>query len=405
MSGILEARKSPEYAQSVSRRIGTGRENMLSYRFRLYPSKTAQRTLNQHMALCRWLYNRLLAELNLAKEKGVRLKQTDTQSLIVDLKKHEKPELNEVHSKVLQMVNYQLWSNIRALAKLKRNGRKIGKLRFKGNWFKTLNYNQSGFKLENGKLVLSKIGEIPIKLHRKFKGEVKAVIVKRENSGKWYAIFQVEDQPEPLPKTGRKIGIDVGIKHFLTDSDGRQIENPRFYERTLERISPKQKQLSKKQKGSNNREKARVKLARAYEKLVNQRNDFLHKLSRFYVNDYDAAAVEKLNIAGMVRNRNLAQKILDASWGKFLHNLSYKAGRAGRIVMRVNPGGTSQEYKRELDRDYNAALNILERGLVGLERPEPTPVEMRLLLGIPAQAVIAGQVPSLKQEAPCESWG
>ncbi|MDI6884405.1 MAG: RNA-guided endonuclease TnpB family protein [Hadesarchaea archaeon] len=373
---------------------------MLGYRFRLYPPKTCERKLNRQMALCRWLYNRLLSELNLAHEKGIRLKRTDTQALIVDIK-HEKPELGEVYSKVLQMVNHQLWSNIRALAGLKRNGKRVGRLRFKGEgWFKTLNYNQSGFRLENGRLVLSKIGEIPIKLHRKIEGEVKGVIVKRERSGKWYAIFQAEDGPEPLQKTNKAVGIDVGIKHFLSDTEGRQVENPRFYERTLGRIRMRQRQVSKKQKDSTNREKARIKLARAHGKLVNQRNDFLHKLSHFYVQNYDIIVAEDLNIAGMVKNHSLSQRILDASWGKFLHALSYKAERAGRQFVKVDPRRTSQEFKHgELDRDYNAALNILERGPVGLGRPEPTPVEMGPLLRVPAQAVVAGQVPSLKQEA------
>jgi putative transposase len=338
----------------------------------------------------------------MAKEKGIKLKQSDTQALIVDLK-HEKPELDEVYSKVLQMVNYQLWSNIRALARLKRNGRKVGRLRFKGQgWFKTLNFNQSGFELENGKLVLSKIGEIPIKLHREIKGKIKGVIVKRERSGKWFAIFQVEGEPESLPKTNRAVGIDVGIRHFLTDSEGRQVENPRFYEKTLERIRIRQKQLSRKRKGSKNREKARIRLAKAYEKLVNQRDDFLHKLSRFYVNNYDLIAMERLNISGMVKNHNLAQKILDASWGKFLQMLSYKAERAGRRVVEVDPKGTSQNIPRGFDRDYVAAYRIL---WLGLGRPEPTPAEMRPLLRVPASAVVAGQVPSLKQEAPCETGG
>lgn len=378
---------------------------MLSHKFRIYPSKTVEKLLNRQMAVCKWLYNRLLSELNLAREKGIKLKRTDIQALIVDLKRHEKPELGEVYAKVLQMVNHQLWSNIYALSQLKKNGKKVGKLRFKGKgWFKTLNYNQSGFRLENGKLILSKVGEIPIKLHRKIKDEVKGIVVKRERSGKWFVIFQVEDEPEPLPKTGKAIGVDMGIKHFLTDSEGRQIENPRFYERTLKRIRIRQRQLSKKEKGSKNRGKARVKLAKAYERLVDQRNDFLHKLSRLYVNGYDAIAAEGLNIAGMARNHNLARKILDASWGKFLHMLSYKAERAGRQFVEVDPRGTSQEYKHgEIDRDYNAALNILERA-VGLGRPKPTPVEIRPLLGVPASAVVAGQVPSLKQEAPYESW-
>lgn len=169
---------------------------------------------------------------------------------------------------------------------------------------------------------------------------------------------------------------------------------------TLERIKSAQRNLSRKGRGSRNREKWRTKLARLHEQLVNQRDDFLHKLSRFYVDNYGTIAVEDLNIAGMVRNHNLAQHILDASWGKFLHFLSYKAERAGRAVVEVNPRGTSREYGHgEMDRDYNAALNVLERGLVGLGRPEPTPVEMEPLLSVPASAVIVGQVPSLKQEA------
>ena len=376
---------------------------LLSYKFHLYPSKTAEKKLNRQVALCRWLYNRLLSELNLAREKGIRLRRTETQALIVDLKRHEKTELNEVNSKVLQMVNWQLWSNIRALAGLKRNGRKVGRLRFKGaSWFKTLNFNQSGFGLENGKLVLSKVGEIPIKLHREVKGKVKGVIIKRERSGRWHAIFQVEDKPEPLPKTGKAVGIDVGIKHFLSDTEGRQIENPKFYEQTLERIRIRQRQLSKKQKESRNREKARVRLARAYEKLVGQRNDFLHKLSRFYVNSYDVIVREDLNILNMTKNHNLAQRILDASWGRFFQMLSYKAERAGRVVVRVDPRGTSQNMPEGFDRDYVASLRILR---LGLGRPEPTPVEMGPLLRVPAQAVVAGQVPSSKQEAPRESWG
>lgn len=168
----------------------------------------------------------------------------------------------------------------------------------------------------------------------------------------------------------------MGIKHFLTDSEGRQIENPKFYERVLEKIKMEHKKLSRKKKCSQNREKQRVKLARLYEKLVNQRNDFLHKISSFYINNYNLIVVENLNIRGMVRNHNLARKILDASWGKFLHMLAYKAENAGKMVVKVNPRGTSKDYKHgELDRDYNASLNILERGLSGMGWPLE-PVEM-----------------------------
>jgi putative transposase len=305
--------------------------------------------------------------------------------------KVEKTELNKVYSKVLQMVLYQLYSNLKALSQLKKNGKKAGRLRFKGKgWYKTFVYNQSGFKLiKTGKrfdiLPLSKIGDIPIRVHRAVEGKIKQVIIKKHNSGKWFACVCVEKEMNVTRREPKRaVGIDVGIKHFLTDSDGRQIENPRFYERTLERIRVLHRNLSRKRKGSRNREKARIKLAKAYEKLVNQRGDFLHKLSRFYVNNYDVISVENLNITGMVRNHNLAQKILDASWSKFLQMLSYKAENAGGTFLKVNPRGTSREYKHgKLDRDYNASLNILERGLAGLGRPfepveiKPLPVVIR----------------------------
>jgi len=384
----------------------------LTYRFRLYPSRAQEEKLLATLNRCRWLYNHFLEQLN-EKKGGKTPRRYELQATLPRLK-CEHPELKEVHSKVLQMILHQLYSNLRGLAGLKRNGHKVGRLRFKGEgWFKSFTYNQSGFKLieERGKrkeLWLSKIGAIPIVLHRELDGEIKQAHIKRERSGKWFACFsvEVEDEPRPLQKTGKAIGIDVGVKHFLTDSEGRQIENPRYYEHSLERVRKLHRQLSKKQKKSANTEKAKVRLARAYERLVNQRDDFLHKLSRFYIQNYSVVATEDLNISNMVKNHLLAGKILDASWGRFLHMLSYKAERADRTVVRVDPRGTSREYKHgELDRDYNAALNILERGLVGLGWPELTPVEMGPLLSVPASAVVAGQAPSLNQEAPCDSWG
>ena len=358
---------------------------MLSYRFRIYPSKTVQQSLSEHLELCRQMYNRLLEELDKARRENRRLTRKDTQAFIVKLKE-ENPKLKQVYSKVLQMVNYQLWSNVKALAQLKKNGKKVGKLRFKGKWFKTLNFNQSGFKLEGKKLLLSKIGSIPIKVHRRIEGKTKGVLIKRGFSGRWHAIFQVEAKPKPLSKTNKAVGIDVGVKHFLTDSEGRRIENPKFYQKTLGRIKVVQHWLSKKKKDSKNREKQRKKLAKLYEKLTDQRNDFLHKLSRFYINNYDFIAVENLNIRGMVRNHLLAQAILDASWGKFLQMLFYKAESAGKIVVKVNPRGTSKERMKIKDRDYRASLNILERS--GMGRPFEPAEKEPLLEEIPASFII-----------------
>jgi putative transposase len=402
---------------------------LISYKFRIYPSKTVEAKLNEQLEICRWLYNKLLEEVNKARKEGRKIMWKDTQALIVKLKQ-EKPELKNVYSKVLQMVNYQLWSNIKALNELKKKGKKVGRLRYKtGNSFKTLNFNQSGFKIdfERKKLVLSKVGEIPIKLHRPVEGKIKGVIIKRTKTGKWFAIVQAEVDEKPLPPTGRAVGIDLGVYSFCVDSDGNAFENPKFIDKTLEKIRRVQKQLSRKQKGSRRREKVRLRLAKLYEKLENQRLDFLHKLSCYYVRNYDVICVEDLDVKDMVENgksSTLNRHILDSAWSKFLSLLAYKAERAGRRVVRVKPANTSKRCAKcghvvedlrlndrrfvcpkcgwEVDRDYNASLNILD---VGLGRSR-TPVEREPLpLVISYRNVIEGQVLSMKREAPCVSKG
>jgi len=372
---------------------------MRIYRFRLYPSKKIEKILNEHLELCRFVYNKLLEILK--ENKKEKIKPSDLAKMLPSLKE-KYPELKRVYARVLHMVNQQLWENILTLYKRKQNGGRIGKLRYKGkNRWKILNYNQSGFKIiKTGKrldlLKLSKIGEIPIRISREIDGKVKGIIIKKYPSGKWYALVQIEELSKLLPKTGKAIGIDVGIKYFLTDSEGRRIENPKFYQSTLNRIKTIQKQLSRKKRGSKNWEKWRRKLAKLYEKLTNQRDDFLHKLSRFYVNNYDIIVVEKLKITKMIKNNFLADRILDASWGKFFQFLSYKAEGAGKIVLEVDPRGTSKRLTWEQeDRDYISANRILYRGL-GQPRP---PVERKPLSLITADAVVSGQVSSMKQEA------
>ena len=143
-------------------------------------------------------------------------------------------------------------------------------------------------------MILSKVGEIPIKLHRPIEGKIKGII-KRTKTGKWFAIVQAEVELKPLPKTGRAVGLDLGVHHFCVDSDGLAFENPKFIDRTLEKIKKVQKELSRKQKNSKRREKVRLKLAKLYEKLENQRLDSLHKL-RYYVNNYDVICVEDLDV-------------------------------------------------------------------------------------------------------------
>lgn len=264
---------------------------------------------------------------------------------------------------------------------------------------------------------LSKIGEIPIKLHRRVKGKIKGVIIKRTKSRK-YAIFQVEEEPEPLLKTGRAVGIDLGVKHFAVDSDDNAFENPLFLEKSIGRIKRLQKRLSRKQKGSNNWEKARVKLAKAYEKLYNRRRDFLHKLALYYVRNYDVIVLEDLDAKNIVKNgssQSFKRRFLDSALKEFVRILSDKAERAGRRVVFVEPACTSRTCSRcgfvvkelklsdmvfvcskcglVLDRDLNASFNILKKGLgEGLGRPGLLVGGRPLPRVVPYLAVVTGQV-------------
>ncbi|MDF2955378.1 MAG: Transposase [Candidatus Alkanophagales archaeon MCA70_species_2] len=380
---------------------------MITYKFRLYPTEEQEGKLSFVLERCRWLYNRLLEEVNRARGEGRKLKPKDTQALIV-LLKEERPELKSVNSKVLQMVNHRVWSNIRALHELKKKGRKVGKLRYKKyGKFKSFILNQSGFKIiQTGnrldRLYISKVGEVPIRIHRSIERNIKQVIIKRYGSGEWYALVCVEEVETPKKEVESAIGIDVGIKSFLTDSEGREVENPRFYERALERLRVEHRKLSRKKKSSKNWLKQLRRLCKVYEKIERKRDDFLHKLSRFYVDNYDLIAVEDLGIENMKRNHNLSSEISDASWGKFLHYLSYKAASAGKAFVKVSPRGTSEGLSWDDPlRDYISARRILKRGLekLGLGRPSE-PVERELLLHVTASSVLVGQVSSMKQEPP-----
>jgi len=322
-------------------------------------------------------------------EQGKTLSEYDLNNVLTKTLKQQSPVLSQVYSQVLQNVSKRIreaYHNFFARRKL---GLKAGLPRFKKyGQYKSFTYPQFGFKVEGKKLILSKIGAINIKLHRPIKGIVKTLTVKRMPSGKWFAVFSCKVKIETKEKSNNSVGIDMGLRHFLTDTDGRQVENPKFYQESLNRIRIEHQRLSRKKRGSKNREKQRVRLARAYKKIVNQRDDFLHKLSNCYTQHYNLIAVEDLKITNMVRNHNLAGKIIDASWGKFLQMLSYKAEGAGGIVLKVNPRNTSRIYKHgELDRDYNASLNILERGLSGQGLPFE-PVDIEPLREIPASSVI-----------------
>ena len=404
---------------------------LISYKYRAYPDADTELHLFETIDTCRWLYNKLLEELNNAHENNIKLKKTDTQARIVKLK-NENPFLNDVYSKVLQMVNYTLWSNIRGLSQTKKIGRNVGKLRYKSAFrYRTLNYNQSGFKIDKDHSIIkfSKIGSIPFKMHRDYNGKVKGILITHSKSGKWHVILQVETEISNTKKSGKSVGIDVGLNSFLVDSDGNDIENPRFYENSLNKIKKLQKSVSRKKRFSKNWKKAKTKLDLAYNHVINQKNDFLHKLSRSYVDTYATICIEDLNIKQLGEKgqaTGLHRGIHSVSWGRFFSFLSYKAESAGTEIIKVDPGNTSQcdrppggrlstarcemcsqcghIVKKTLsdrvhkcpycglvaDRDYNASVNIHR---LGMEQP------FKSVERIPLHHISVVQVLSMKQEA------
>ena len=247
-----------------------------TYKFRLYPRKEQFDKLDLSLEICRQTYNNLLAGLD---EKFTK---NELQNYILDLKVVF-PEMNNVHSKVLQMENQRLFGNLSGLSAYKKKGNKVGRLRFKGkNWFKTFTYNQSGFKLtsiknKKGILFLSKIGYIPIKLHRQVEGKIKSITIKKSNN-KWYASIITDGDIKRECGSG-EIGIDLGIENYIYDSNGNAYENPKHFDNYHNELKIAQQSFSRKTKGSNSRKKARIKVAKIHEKIANARNDFIHKLS------------------------------------------------------------------------------------------------------------------------------
>jgi len=389
---------------------------LISYKYRAYPDATVEPRLHEALDTCRWLYNKLLEECHTAQEHGSTPTMRGMQARIVTLK-DEGPSLKGVYSKVLQMVNYNLWSNIRALSQTKKRGGKIGNLRFKSaSRYRTLNYNQSGFKIdrEQGTITFSKIGALPFTLHRPYTGTVKGVLI-THSGDRWYVIVQAEQEISEPKREGRSVGIDLGLNAFAVDSDGAVIENPRFYEHSLKKIKKVQQSIARKKRFSKNWTKAKSKLEKVSDHITNQKRDFLHKLSRQYVDTYATICVEDLNIKYLKErgnSRGLRRSIHDASWGRFYSYLAYKAESAGTNFIKVDPRNTSQmcsncgsivnktlaERVHECpycgfvaDRDYNAAVNIHR---VGMEQPfEPGET-------MPLHHISVVQVLSMKQEAP-----
>lgn len=312
-----------------------------------------------------------------------KMSKEDLQFALTELKeKHT--WLRNYHSKMLQMVVHRIDAARKALSALRKNGHKIDRLHYQfQDEYNSFTYNQSGFKIEGNQLWLSKIGNVKIKLHRQ-PVNIKQVTVIRQ-TGKWYAVVTCETAKSVFRFVDphKSVGIDVGITKFVHDSENRTTENPLFLTRMLAPLKRTQKKLFRRQKGSNNRKKAKNMFARLHARIHNKRKNFLHNLSKKYAREYDIIFLERLRALNIVKNHHLSRYIIDSGWRTFKAMLDYKA----KLVMEVEPAYTSVDCSRcgnpvpkslavrthrcdkcglIIDRDYNASLNILQRGLLYL---------------------------------------
>lgn len=355
---------------------------MKSYKFKIEPKKQQVEMIEQTLNLCRWLYNTALEQRKFAYDvRNISVSYNMQQNELPRLKK-ELPEFKQIQSQVLQDVLRRLDKAFEAFYRRLKAGEKAGYPRFRGkSRYDSFTYPQSGFSLEGKVLRLSKIGIIRIKCHRQVEGKIKTCTVIRKN-GRYYVCLSSEiDSIEQ--STGRKIGVDLGIKHLAITSEGEFFTHPKYLRKTERKLKRLQRVVSKRKKGSNRRRKAVTLLSKIHEYIANQRKDTNHKISRHLVNHYDLIAFEDLNIKGMVQNHKLAKSIVDAGWNQLVQFTTYKAEYAGKKVIQVNAYQTSQAcsecdqiVRKELkervhkcscgyieDRDVNAARNILKKAI------------------------------------------
>lgn len=361
---------------------------ILVLKYRLFPTAAQRTALNRTLDICLRVYNETLhARKQAWEQRGVSLGLYDTNKLLTGWKQ-EASWLGDVYSQVLQEVQERLDLAFKHFFRRVGAGETAGYPRFKGTrWYKSFTFKQPGFGyrlLDNGRLRLSKIGDVKIKLHRPIKGNVKRLIIKRDSVGNWYACFAVEVEPEPLEASPFVVGLDLGLTHFATLSTGEQIANPRFFRQYEKALAKAQRKLSACAKGTPEWYKRKRVVQHIHQRITNRRKDFAHQLSRSLVDTFQIIAFEDLRPSDMVKLRSLAKSISDAAWNQLVQYTSYKAEKAGRTCVLVDPRYTSQDcsgcgerVKKELsvrvhqcprcglvlDRDLNAALNVLARGL------------------------------------------
>ena len=357
--------------------------------YRIYPTKLQQLTLNQWLGQGRFVWNYMLS-LNIATYERDKkfVFGYDMNNLLPALKKQPGTcWLSEIPSQCLQQKCQDLDTALKQ--SFKKNQNKKGFPKFKSRKFDESGIRFPNFKFEGNRIVLPKMkGGIKIKLHRPLLGKKEAITVSKDKIGRFFVsiIVKIDDQIKYVDEINNVIGIDLGLKSFAVTSDAEIIENPKFYRKAEKKLTKIQRSHSRKQKGSSNREKARVKLAKTHKIITNQRKDFCNQVASSIAKNNDLIAIEDLNVKGMMKNHNLAKSVADVSWGQFISALKWQAHKRGKYLVEINRwypssktcsccGGhkadltlTDRVYVCpdcgfEIDRDLNAAINILQEGI------------------------------------------
>ena len=356
-----------------------------AYKYRIYPNKEQELYFAKTFGCTRFIYNKMLADRIKSYEENKDLDIKQVKYPTPAQYKKEFEWLKEVDS--LALANAQM--NLDKAYKNFFRDKSVGFPKFKSkksNRFSYTTNNQNGTIYIDGNYIkIPKLkSKIKIVLHRKFKGLIKSATVSKTPSKQYYISILVDTENIKLPKNENKIGIDLGLKEFAICSNGDRFENPKNLRKSEKRLIKLQRDLSRKNKGSNNRNKARLKVAKLHQKIANQRKDFLHKISNYITNENQVIVIEDLKVKNLIQNHNLAKAISEVSWAEFRTMLTYKCKWKGRKLIIApsnyassqlcsNCGNKSSQTKdlscrtyvcpvcgMVMDRDINASINLLK---------------------------------------------
>jgi putative transposase len=351
----------------------------VSYKYRLYPNVKQEILLAKTFGCVRYLWNQHVAIFNSYN------KETNPFPIYPTTKEYrdKMPWMREVSFTAVQQRERDFDSFKKQFFNTGRK-EKIGRPCFKKKGGEeSFRLTSQVFRINNNKIHISKVGWVKIVIDRQIPDDAKilSATISKNLSGQYFASICTEHEIKPLNKTGYEVGIDVGLKEFLVQSDGIVIENPQFFRESQAKLKRAQQHFARKKKGSRRRRKCKLKVAKIYQKVTGRREWFLHNESTRIVRDYDVIAVETLNVIGMLKNHTLSKSIYDAAWGKFFIMLEYKAEWYGKQFIKINRFAPSSKtcsscgWKNneltlkdrvftcpvcglELDRDHNAAINI-----------------------------------------------